>query len=155
MLQKLILIVWLALLTACSQAKNASEANQSEPASAEQTSVENHNSPALRTVDDLYKSQTSHVQTEDKGVVVKVLKDDTKGLKHQKFLVKVASGQTVLFAHNLDLAPRVEDIKAGDEVGFRGEYIYNPKGGVVHWTHHDPQGKHFPGWIKHNGHTYE
>ena len=154
-MQKLILMVCFALLTACSQAKNASEANQSEPASAEQTSVENHNSPALRTVDDLYKSQTSHVQTEDKGVVVKVLKDDTKGLKHQKFLVKVASGQTVLFAHNLDLAPRVEDIKAGDEVGFRGEYIYNPKGGVVHWTHHDPSGKHFPGWIKHNGHTYE
>ena len=155
MLKKVVLIFWIALIVACSQAHNATAVAAAESTSAEQTSVENHNSPALRTVDDLYKSQTSHVQTEDKGVVVKVLKDDTKGLKHQKFLVKVATGQTVLFAHNLDLAPRVEDIKAGDEVEFRGEYIYNPKGGVVHWTHHDPSGKHFPGWIKHNGHTYE
>jgi hypothetical protein len=65
----------------------------------------------------------------------------------------VSPEQTLLFAHNIDLAPRA-DLNVGDQVMFRGEYIYNPKGGIMHWTHHDPHGKH-GGWIKVNGQTYE
>lgn len=115
----------------------------------------NNNQPSLRKVADLFQTKTSHVQVEDSGVVVKVLADDNNGLRHQKFLVKIASGQTLLFAHNIDLASRLDGIKVGDEVQFRGEYIYNPKGGIVHWTHHDPAGKHFAGWIKLDGRVYE
>ena len=97
----------------------------------------------------------SDVQVEDTGVIIKILADDNKGSRHQKFLVKIADGQTLLFAHNIDLAPRLDDLKVGDTVQFRGEYEYNPKGGIVHWTHRDPQGKHYAGWIKHNGQVYE
>lgn len=111
--------------------------------------------PTLRNVQTLYAQHASHVQVEDTGRVVKVLADDNQGARHQRFLVKVASGQTLLFAHNIDLAGRVENLKAGDSVEFRGEYIWNEKGGIVHWTHRDPQGHHYDGWIKHNGSTYQ
>lgn len=111
--------------------------------------------PNLRNVQTLYEQHASHVQVEDAGSVVKVLSDDNQGVRHQRFLVKVTSGQTLLFAHNIDLASRVENIKTGDHIAFRGEYIWNEKGGIVHWTHRDPQGHHYDGWIKHNGVTYQ
>ncbi len=144
------------LVSACSQANHTVDGN--EPAKqmgAERAANQNNNAPTLRNVDALFKSQISKVQVEDKGIVSKLLKDDTRGLQHQKFLVKVASGQVVLVVHNIDLVGRVENIAVGDEVEFRGEYIYNEKGGLVHWTHHDPQKKHYAGWINHNGHIYE
>lgn len=94
-------------------------------------------------------------QFHGEGVVAKVLPDDTQGSRHQRFIVRMSSGQTVLIAHNIDLAPRVEGLSAGDTVSFAGEYEPNDKGGVVHWTHHDPSGRHVAGWIKHQGHTYQ
>jgi Protein of unknown function (DUF3465) len=89
------------------------------------------------------------------GVVTRLLKDDTNGSQHQKFLLKVSDNITILIAHNIDLAPRVADIAEGDVVGFKGEYIYTTKGGTVHWTHKDPRGHHESGWLKHNGNVYE
>ena len=111
--------------------------------------------PKLRSAAASYAAKKSNAQIEDIGIVAKILADDNRGSRHQKFLVKVATGQTLLFAHNIDLAPRIDAINVGDTVEFRGEYEYNPKGGVVHWTHHDPRGKHYAGWILHNGKRYE
>jgi hypothetical protein len=93
-------------------------------------------------------------QFESEGTVVRVLPDDDEGSRHQRFIVRLASGRTVLIAHNIDLAPRVEGLVAGDTVAFSGEFADNDKGGVVHWTHHDPNGQHASGWIKHRGRTY-
>jgi hypothetical protein len=94
-------------------------------------------------------------QFEGEGTVVRVLADDTKGSRHQRFIVRLASGRTVLIAHNIDLAPRVEGLQAGDSVAFSGEFEDNDKGGVVHWTHHDPSGHHVAGWIKYRGRVYQ
>lgn len=107
------------------------------------------------TVSKAFEQRKSDVQVEDEGVVTRILSDDRQGSPHQRFIVKLASGQTVLIQHNIDLAPRVAGIKEGDTVSFLGEYIWNDQGGLVHWTHRDPGGKHVDGWVRHNGRTYQ
>jgi hypothetical protein len=111
-----------------------------------------------RADDDLgraFAEGKSNVQVKGEGTVTRILADDVDGSRHQRFIVRLASAQTVLIAHNIDIAPRVENLAEGDSVSFYGEYVWNDKGGTVHWTHHDPQGKHVAGWIKCNGRTYQ
>jgi hypothetical protein len=102
-----------------------------------------------------FQNQQSNLQVEGSGVVTHILPDDNKGSRHQKFIIRLSSGQTVLIAHNIDLAARVNSIKEGDTVEFHGEYEWNSKGGVVHWTHHDPNARHEDGWLKHNDRIYK
>ncbi|MEF2484101.1 DUF3465 domain-containing protein [Vibrio mimicus] len=102
-----------------------------------------------------YQSQQSDLQVQGFGLIVKVLPDDNDGSKHQKFILKLNSGQTLLVAHNIDLAPRIPNLKVGDSVEFYGEYEWNKKDGVLHWTHKDPQNRHAHGWLKYNGQVYE
>ena len=107
------------------------------------------------TLANAFANQASSVQVEGRGAVVKVLPDDNEGSRHQRFIVRLASGQTILVAHNIDLAARISSLKEGDHVAFSGEYEWNPKGGIVHWTHHDPDGRHQAGWIKHDGQVFQ
>ena len=86
--------------------------------------------------------------------VYKILADDTEGLPHQRFLILLRNGTTVLIAHDTRMAPRVP-IRAGDTVKIHGEYIWNPKGGVIHWTHHSDTPAHEGGWIDFNGQRYQ
>ena len=109
-------------------------------------------SDAARTVFDQRQSGT---QITGEGVVSKLLADDTDGSRHQRFIIALASGQTLLVAHNIDLAPRIDSLRAGDAVAFNGVYEWNDKGGVIHWTHHDPDGRHEAGWLKHAGQIYQ
>jgi hypothetical protein len=102
-----------------------------------------------------FENRRSDIQVQGSGRVSKILADDNKGSRHQRFIVQLASGRTVLVAHNIDLADRVASIKSGDSVEFNGEYEWNERGGVIHWTHRDPQGVHEAGWIKHGGRTYQ
>jgi|SRR5690554_2386427 len=97
----------------------------------------------------------SSQQVQGQGVVARVLSDDNTGSRHQRFILELSSGQTILVAHNIDLAPRVPSLREGDTVEFFGEYEWNDQGGVVHWTHHDPNGRHLDGWLKAGGRTYQ
>ena len=102
-----------------------------------------------------FDQQESELQVEGTGTVTRLLSDDNDGSRHQRFVVELETGQTILIAHNIDLAPRIISLKVGDEVGFFGEYEWNPKGGTIHWTHRDPNGHHTAGWIKHEGRVYQ
>ncbi len=104
---------------------------------------------------DAYNNKQSDVQVHGKGVVVKIFSDDLDGSRHQKFLLKLETGRTLLVAHNIDLAPRINGLNRGDEVEFYGEFEWNSKGGVLHWTHRDSGGRHTGGWLKHLGKTYQ
>ncbi|MBA2702840.1 MAG: DUF3465 domain-containing protein [Blastocatellia bacterium] len=123
----------------------------SGPATERRTAPTPDDSPIGRA----FTSGSSNVQVEGEGRVTRVLPDDLNGGRHQRFVVRLASGQTLLVAHNIDIAPRIDGLKEGDSVGFKGEYVWNKEGGVIHWTHHDPEGRHVAGWVKHNGQTFK
>lgn len=107
------------------------------------------------SIDQAFKNKISDVQVKGSGVASRILPDDNEGSRHQKFILKLSSGLTVLISHNIDLAPRINTLKKGDTVTVYGEYEWSSRGGVVHWTHHDPNGRHEDGWIKHKGKLYQ
>ena len=137
----LILLVFLTALSGCT----------TSPANNSNRVVRESDQPLARA----FADEESRLQVEGTGTVIKLLDDDNEGSRHQRFIVKLESGQTILVAHNIDLASRIDSLKVGDEVGFFGEYDWSPKGGTLHWTHHDPQGRHVAGWLKHEGHLYQ
>ena len=104
---------------------------------------------------DAFETRQNNLQVKGQGKVVRILPDDNEGSRHQRFILELESGQTLLVAHNIDLAPRIPSLRIGDHVELYGEYEWNSRGGVIHWTHHDPQGKHVSGWLKHQGRTYK
>jgi len=102
-----------------------------------------------------FQARRSDFQIQLSGTVVKRLADDNQGNRHQKFIIKLPNGHTLLVAHNIDLAPRIENLKTGDSVELFGEYEWSEKGGTLHWTHRDPEQRHAHGWIRHNGRQYD
>lgn len=87
------------------------------------------------------------------ATVKRTLTDDNVGSRHQRFIVALAGGRTLLVAHNIDLAERVP-VKTGDRLSLHGRYETNDRGGVLHWTHHDPDGSSPGGWIEFSGKRY-
>jgi hypothetical protein len=85
--------------------------------------------------------------------VRRLLGDDNEGQRHQRFVLRLANGSTLLIAHNIDLADRVP-LGMGDRVRFRGMFEWNELGGLVHWTHRDPHGIEAGGWIIYRSETY-
>jgi len=102
-----------------------------------------------------FDNRENDLMISGRGKVDYVLRDDNKGSRHQRFIIELASGQSLLIAHNIDIAPRVAGIKKGDMIEFHGMYEWNDQGGVIHWTHHDPNGSQEGGWLLHNGQRYE
>jgi hypothetical protein len=104
---------------------------------------------------ELFRKQQSDTWIETSGVIKKSLPDDSSGDKHQRFIVRVATGIEILIAHNIDVAPRVP-AEEGDTIMFRGEYEWTEKGGTVHFTHVPKFKRRDPGgWIEFEGKRYE
>lgn len=139
-----------ALLSGFSNTQTSTQTStQPETTSPRAEPADNHR------FDQLFAEQRSDVIVTDSARIKRVLSDDNKGSRHQRMLVETPSGLTVLIAHNIDLAPRVPDPQVGSEISFQGEYEWTEKGGVLHWTHHDPAGRHPGGWLEYRGKRYE
>ena len=109
----------------------------------------------MSEVERAFLDKASDRQLSGVGTVERILSDDNEGDRHQRFVLNMGNGHTVLVAHNIDVASRIDDIAMGDRVEFFGEYEWNLQGGVIHWTHHDPDGWHADGWLRHNDRKYD
>ena len=125
---------------------------QGQDLSTVDSSSRNRDSSSI--IEAAFKNRQGDLQVQGQGRVVRLRSDDVDGSRHQRFILELDTGQALLIAHNIDLAPRLEQLRKGDMVSFYGEYEWNDKGGVIHWTHHDPAGRHEDGWIEHKGKRY-
>ncbi len=73
--------------------------------------------------------------------------------EHETFGVATAAGPMQII-DNTAIAPRVP-VQPGDRIQVRGEMVHDPgRIPIVHWTHHDPQGRHPDGFIELRGRFY-
>lgn len=70
----------------------------------------------------LFVDVQSNVQVSGTGIVVFILPDDLNGSHHQRFIIELKSKQTLLIAHNIDLAPKIDELALNDQIEFFGEY---------------------------------
>lgn len=137
---------------------NASSGQTTQPSTAQvpassRGATESRGAAAADRILQAFDNGESDLWIEANGTVQRVLSDDSEGSRHQRFIVRLPNDHTILIAHNIDLAQRVP-LAMGDPVSFYGEYEWNDRGGVVHWTHHDPQNRRDGGWVRHKGTTY-
>jgi hypothetical protein len=67
---------------------------------------------------------------------------------HEEFSAETAAGNVDII-DNVGIAPRIP-VKPGDAIQVRGEMVHDrdKPDPVVHWTHHDPDGRHADGFIR-------
>lgn len=78
----------------------------------------------------------------------------TWGDRHQWLILRLQNGRTLLAAHDIDVANRLPNGALDRTVHVHGEYEWKSEGGVIHWTHDDPQNLHVGGWSQFNGARY-
>ena len=103
-----------------------------------------------------FQNQQSNVEVTADGIVVGLFADQhgSDGT-HERFVIQLLSqNMTILIEHNVSIGARVP-VAQGDHVIVHGEYIWNADGGLIHFTHHDPQGTHESGYIIDHGKTYD
>lgn len=117
---------------------------------------------STKSVDNDHKKLKELIQNRQSGVMItidarvkKILPDDLEGSKHQRMILEVLNTSvTLLLAHNIDLAPRVP-ASENEIIRIYGQYEWNEKGGVIHWTHRDKRNKHPHGWVEYNNNRYQ
>lgn len=109
--------------------------------------------PDLTPYADALRDHLGGVEIEVTGTVKEVLPDDTKPPRHERFIVVLPDGHTLLVAHDTDLAPRIP-LVGGETLLLHGQYEWNGRGGVLHWTHQDPSHVHAEGFVELAGRKY-
>ncbi len=97
------------------------------------------------------------VEVTVEGPVIHVLAESNgESGTHDRFVIEVRSGskeQDILIADNVSIG-RTAPIQEGDDVTVKGVLAIDPSGPVIHWTHHDPSGRHESGFIRDRGVLY-
>ena len=83
--------------------------------------------------------------------VSRTLSDSIGRFEHQRFILRCASGQTLLVENDVSVGQRAP-VQAGDQVTVHGQYIWNSLGGLIHYTHHGSGAQ--SGWIALRGKVY-
>ena len=113
-------------------------------------------SPNDRALCDAYSGARSHVEVVADGTVARLLGVQPGRISpHEGFLLALGSGCSLVVRveANTDFTGPIP-LARGQRVLVKGEYEYYPLGGVIHWTHRDPQGRHEGGYIEAGGRTY-
>jgi len=107
---------------------------------------------------DAWRAGRSHIEVTASGSVARILgeRPGPSGV-HEGFLLHLRGsegrGLTVRVEDNVDLTGPIP-MRTGDDVTVRGEYIYDPRGGLIHYTHRDPRNRHPGGFVRVNGRLY-
>lgn len=139
--KKIILFSFVSLLTSCSQQ------TQSALILPDQTAIQTQQSNK-NIIHGIYNAS-----------VTETLPDDTQGLKHELFMIKIKGGKfdkkIVKVAHDINYAPYVP-IEIGSELEIKGDLVTDAVPDMVlHWTHHSDNSSHPDGYIKLKGKIYE
>jgi hypothetical protein len=105
----------------------------------------------------LYASGSSGAEVIGHGTVLGVL--GTRGGpsgEHEGFLLKLDQQCDLLLRveTNVDITGPVP-LEVGEVVTVKGQFEDDANGGVIHWTHHDPRGRHVSGYVEADGKIYE
>jgi hypothetical protein len=113
--------------------------------------------PNDAAVCDAYHAGRSRVEVVADGSVTRVFGVRSgRTSPHEGFLLALASGCTLVVRveANTDFTGTFP-LARGERVAVKGEYEFYPLGGVIHWTHRDPRGRHEGGYIEAAGQRYE
>ena len=102
---------------------------------------------AIITPEQAFRRQIRRVWLETSGQVKTLLRDDNEEPRHQRFILELPYGHTLLITRNLDQGKRIP-LNVGDNVRVRGEYKWDVRGGLIHWTHYDTDEPGNGGWIE-------
>lgn len=102
-----------------------------------------------------FQNHRSQLEVTADGTVIRLFPDRTGSSgTHEQFIIRLRDKDvTVEIEHNISIGARVP-VAVGDQVVVHGEYIWNAQGGLIHFTHHDPEGTHESGYIIDKGKTY-
>jgi hypothetical protein len=108
---------------------------------------------------DAWRAQRSRVEVTASGTIARVLGTRSgRYAPHDGFLLHLRGpegrGLTIRVEDNVTMTGQIALVAGADAI-VRGEYVYDPRGGIVHWTHRDPRGHHAAGYVQTGGKLYQ
>lgn len=93
-----------------------------------------------------------HAEVHGRGTVERVLgiRESRTG-EHEGFIVRM-NERSIKVETNTGITGPIP-LHRGDTIALQGQYECSD--GVIHWTHHDPRGRHMSGYIEIHGYRYQ